>query len=265
MSVGSAPVGAPEENGTERTTGYFVYGVVPGDVEAVGDARGVGDPPAPVDVVTHGDLGALVSEIRLDQPLGRPDDLRAYKDLLDGTALAAPVLPVRFGTVAADRDAVTDLLDADHDAYLAELDRLEDRVQYVVRARYLEHQLLTEVLAGNAEAADLRERLRGQPEDALRDLRIRLGEVVNAEVEARRAADTERLVAELSPFSVGAAERQPTHEQDAAHVAFLVAADKGPDFEGVAQRLAADWADRATIRLLGPMAAYDFVGRPDQG
>ncbi|GAB3809612.1 GvpL/GvpF family gas vesicle protein [Micromonospora zhanjiangensis] len=259
MTVESAPIDAPEK--TARETGWLVYGVVPGDVEVVDEARGAGDPPAPVRVVQHRDLGALVSEVRLDRPLGRPDDLRAYKELLDGTTLAAPVLPVRFGTVLTEPAAVAELLDAEHDAYLAELTDLTDRLQYVVRARYRERELLTDVLAGNAEAARLREQLADLPEEASRDLRIRLGEVIATEVEARRQADTGRLVAELSPVSVEVADREPTHEEDAAHVAFLVAADRTTDFEGVVERLAADWADRATVRLLGPMAAYDFVGR----
>jgi hypothetical protein len=54
--------------------------------------------------------------------------------------------------------------------------------------------------------------------------------------------------------------REPSHELDAAHVAFLVQTDKESEVEQVVEDLARDWEGRIEIRLLGPMAAYDFVG-----
>src|SRR5690349_23647530 len=87
-------------------TGIYVYGVVPSDVEVQKNAKGVGDPPAKVDVVREGDVAALVSSIPVDNPLGRPEDLQAHAQLLDGTARVAPVLPLRFGAVMADADSV---------------------------------------------------------------------------------------------------------------------------------------------------------------
>lgn len=257
MSSQTAPAATTEQN-----VGCFLYGMVPADVEPTADARGLGDPPGRVSVVTHGEIGALVSEIELDQPLGRPDDLVAYKELLDGTALEAPVLPVRFGTVLASREAVAELLAAQQDGYLAVLAELEGRVQYVVHGRYVEQALLTEVLEGNPEAASLRDQLRGQPEEATVDIRIRLGELINQAIEAKRAADTQLLVEALTPAAVASVLRPATHEQDAAHVAFLVETDRRAEFEGAVDELAGRWAGHATLRLLGPLAPYDFVAPP---
>ncbi|MEV1287526.1 GvpL/GvpF family gas vesicle protein [Micromonospora sp. NPDC049679] len=243
--------------------GYFIYGVVPSDVEPTEDARGLGDPAAPVTVVTHGEVAALVSEIGLDRPLGRPDDLVAYKQLLDGTAVEAPVLPIRFGTVLESRDAVTELLSAAHDDYLAALNELDGRVEYVVRGRYVEQAVLTEVLAENPEAEELRQQLRGAPENSSMDLRMRLGELINEGVEARRAADTDRLVDALTAVSVASVLRPPTHEQDAAHAAFLVETERRAEFEEAVERLADDeWSGRVNVKMLGPLAPYDFAARP---
>jgi len=54
--------------------------------------------------------------------------------------------------------------------------------------------------------------------------------------------------------------REPTHELDAVHVAFLVEADGESEMERAIEDLARDWEGRVDVRLLGPMAAYDFVG-----
>jgi hypothetical protein len=248
-----------------QQTAIFLYAVVPSDVEATADAQGVGDPPGKVTVVTHRDIGALISEVSVEGPLGHPDELRAYQRLLDGTAEVAPVLPVRFGAVLADEGAVVDLLAAHHDDFRAALNELEGRIEFTVRARYQESVLLREVLAENAEVRQLREQVRGRPEEATIGLRMRLGEIVNQAVEAKRNADTEQVAALLRPLADQVLVRPATHETDAANVAVLVESARRDELEEAVRQLAEDWSDRATVRLLGPLAPYDFVApvRPE--
>jgi Gas vesicle synthesis protein GvpL/GvpF len=243
----------------EQDRGLLLYGVVPADVEPTADAQGVGDPPGPVQVISHNHIAALVSEVRVDQPLGRPNELRAYEQLLDGTAAVAPVLPVRFGAVLADEDAVIDLLSRYEEAFRSALDELEGRVQYAVRGRYVEEVLLTEVLNESVEAQQLREQIRQLPVDASINLRAELGELVHQAVEAKRDADTQRLVDALAPLADEVLVRPATHEQDITNLALLVETDRSAEFENGVSQLAEEWADRATLRLLGPLAPYDFV------
>jgi hypothetical protein len=47
---------------------------------------------------------------------------------------------------------------------------------------------------------------------------------------------------------------------DAAHVAFLVRVDQEKEIEHVVKYLGEKWDGRVELRLLGPMAPYDFVG-----
>jgi hypothetical protein len=255
----SAPNRADRETGTGRTACY-VYGVVPADVEAEPDARGVGDPPARVDVVAHGEIAALLSEIDPDAPLGRPEHLQAHERLLDAAATEVPVLPFRFGAVLTDRDAVAEeLLAAHHDDFVAALRELEGRAEYVVKGRYLEDAVIREVLAENPELGRLRERIHGRPEEATRNERITLGEAVNRAVVAKRDADTRRVVDTLGPLCVAVRFREPTHEEDAVHVAVLAETGRQAEIEDALRRLAGEWSQRVTLRLLGPMAPYDFV------
>lgn len=248
---------------TERATGTFLYGIVPGDVEPTEDAQGIGDNE--VTVVAHRDIAALVSEVRLDRPLGRPDELRTYERLLDGTAVVAPVLPVRFGAVLTDPDAVKDLLETYHDEFLAALNELEGRVEYAVRGRYVTRVVLTEVLAENVEVQRLRDQIRDQPEEVTVNVRMRLGELVNQAVEVKRNADTQRLVEALAPLSEQILVRPATHEEDAANIALLVETERRDEFEAAVRELAEEWSQRVTLRLLGPLAPYDFVAPLEPG
>jgi hypothetical protein len=253
--------GSPEtaqEQG--KTLVCYVYGIVPADVELTADALGLGDPPARVKLVRHKDIAALVSELDTSRPIGRPADLMAHEQILDAIAVDAPVLPLRFGATVTTVDAVVDeLLEPHHDEFAVALHKLEGRAEYVVKGRYVERAVLSEVLAETPEAASLRDQIRGQPEDATRNLRIRLGEIVNQAIEAKRDADTRALLAAVTPYCVLSAVRPPTHEQDAAHLALLVEVERQKDLERVLEEFAREWDGRVGLRMLGPLAPYDFV------
>lgn len=244
----------------DKRTACYVYGIVPSDVEVADDVRGVGDPPGKLRIVRDGDLAALVSDVDPTRPLGTPDDLIAHERLLDAIATEVPVLPVRFGAVLEGEHAVADeLVAAHHDDFAGALSELEGRAEYLVKGRYVEQSILAEILRENEQAAQLREQIRGEDEDITRDARIQLGEIINNEISARREADTraaEDAVAELSAASVA---REPTHEQDAVHLALLVDRGQQGALERAVGDLAREWEGRVELRLRGPLAPYDFV------
>lgn len=254
-------------SGSDRGGGQqvcYVYGVVPADVELDEEVRGVSAPPARVQVIRKGRVAALVSDVDGHRPLGRPDDLVAHKQVLDMVAAVAPVLPMRFGAVAASAGDVADrMLDAHEDELAEDLDALEGAAEYILHGRYEPQALLAGILSRNPAAARLRDAIHDLPEEQSRDARIRLGEFIGQAVEAERNADTEKVVQELRPYVRELTIRPPTHEDDAMYIAILADNARAKKIERYARDLADRSADRLTVRLLGPMAAYDFVTAPE--
>jgi hypothetical protein len=241
--------------------GWYVYGVVPHDVEPAPGAIGIGDPAGQVQLVRHGEIAALVSEINVAGPLGRPEDLRAHQELLDGAATTVPVLPFRFGAVVTTAEAVAEeVLAPRHEEFAAALEDLHGCAEYVIKGRYVEETVLPEILAEDQQAARLRESLRriGDPH-ASRAQRIQFGELINQAVTAKRVADTRTLGEVLAGHVVASRVREPTHELDAAHVAVLAELARQEELEDAVSELARTWDGRITVRLLGPMAPYDFA------
>jgi hypothetical protein len=198
--------------------------------------------------------------VDLPRRLGTPEDLQAHAQILDATAVEVPVLPLQFGTVMATEEAVAgELLAVYQEAFAAALKQFEGRAQYVVKGRYVEQAVLAEALEEIPEAARLREQIRGKDPAATRQARIRLGEIINNAVTAKRAADTRALGEVAAPYYVAGVVREPTHELDAVHLALLVETSRRDDLEQALSDLASDWEGRIGIRLLGPMAPYDFT------
>lgn len=263
--MGAATQSLPDSE-TQQTSGIYVYGIFPGGIELTGEQSGVGQPPGKVRIVRSDGLAALVSKVDLTQPLGTPEDLTAHKTILDSSAAEVPVLPMRFGAVLASEDAVaSELLDAHHDDFIRALGELDGRTEYVMKGRYLEDAILLEVLSENREAAQLGDEIRDADPDATRDARIRLGEIISEAITAKREEDTRTVGERMQGHCSASLVREPTHERDAVHVAFLLDEDQVGQLEQIAEDLARTWADRIQLRLLGPMAAYDFVGTTAPG
>ncbi|MDV6247870.1 GvpL/GvpF family gas vesicle protein [Rhodococcus opacus] len=249
--------------GEEAATaaGIYVYGIVPADVQPEDDAPGIHD--ASIEIVSHGDIAALVSEIDPDQRLGTPADLQAHARILDGTSHVAPVLPLRFGAVVSDRDAVINELLAEHeDEFSSALDELEGFAQYLVRGRYVEETIIREIVDESPKATNLLEAIRDQPEELTRDDRMALGEIIGHALEAKRETDTGTTLDVLAPLTDTVTVREPTHDEDAVQLAVLLEVDRQGELEQTVGDLAAHWDDRVTMRLVGPMAPYDFVVTP---
>lgn len=241
--------------------GVYVYGIFPPDVELAGQQAGVGEPPGLLRIIRSGELAALVSDVDLASPLGTPDDLRAHQQILDRCAAALPVLPLRFGAVLASDDAVADeLLEPHREEFSATLGELEGHAQYLVRGRYAEDAILAEVLAEHPRAQQLRDQIRDADPAATREARISLGEIVGQAITGKRAADTRELVDRMAGIGAASVVRDPTHDLDAVHVGVLLDADQAGALDEIIADLAARWNGRVDLRVLGPMAAYDFVG-----
>jgi hypothetical protein len=264
METDMAARSQTRESGTRQQTAVYVYGILPADTDIEPGTTGVGDPPGEVRLIRHRDLAAMVSDVNVDKPLGRPEDLTAHEELLDSAAGDLPVLPLRFGAVVTDDEAVTsELLDPHYDEFASAVDELDGRTQYVVRGRYDEHAIIQEVLRENKDAESLSEQIKGKDPDVTRDARIQLGELLNDAITAKREQDTSSLGDAVADHVVASVVRSPTHELDAVYTAFMVETSKEPDLERALQRLARDWEGRIQLQLMGPMAAYDFVGTVD--
>jgi gas vesicle protein GvpL/GvpF len=246
-------------------TGVYVYGIVPGDVEIEPGTAGVGDPPGEVRAVRYRDLTALVSDVDLDRPLGRAEDLFTHEELLDTSAADVAVLPLRFGAVLASDYAVTEeVLSPHYDEFAAALRQLDGHAEYIVKGRYIEHAVLSDVLEQDPEAARLGQQISGTDPVEARDQRLRLGEMVAAAIAAKRETDTRALGEAVSGQVTASVVRPPTDELDAVYAAFLVETGKAEGLRQAVERLAGEWHDRMDLRLIGPLAAYDFVGNGAQ-
>jgi Gas vesicle synthesis protein GvpL/GvpF len=235
----------------------YVYGVAAASELAAISIRGVNG--ATVRTTEHAGLAALTSDLQ-DNALAAAKEVRAHWQVLEEACQSTTVLPTRFGTVMESEDAVRERLLA------ANMERLEEllhgvagHVQLNVKGDYDQLELMREVVKASPTIAALRDKLRSLPEAAGYYERIRMGELVAAEIQRLAAADTQLAVDTLAPRAADVREEEAAQPKTAFNLALLVPRDGESAFTEAVNELAAALGDRVVIRYVGPLPPYSFA------
>ena len=239
--------------------GWFVYGIVLADGNPVAGVAGLEG--REIVTIRSDRVAAMVSPLAVERPPGRAKELLAYGQALDAVADRHPVVPVRFGAILPDaRAVVEELLAPGEEHFHALLEDLLGRAQFMLRASYVEEQVLTEIVQSDPEVAALRERTRGLPEETAYGDRVRLGELVSRAIEDRRGYDADLLLGHVLTLVDAHVLRPVSGLEPVCDVALLVHSDQRAELDARLESLAEEVHERIRLRLMGPVAPYDFVG-----
>jgi hypothetical protein len=217
--------------------------------------QGVGDPPAELRVVRGDSVCAVVSEA--------PDDLRiSRRDMAahaavqsrlfeDGTAL-----PLHFGLVAQDEEAVRAVLAEREQDFARRIGELTDRVEFNVKAAWDEDAAIHDILEQSEQLRSLNEATR--TDETRYEDRLTLGELLAQEIQRRQESLTAEIVNELEPAAHAERISRPS-DQYAVNASFLVDQDRADEFVDAAGRLAERLGEQAGIRVMGPLPPYSFA------
>ena len=224
------------------------------------DARAASGPD--VDVVEHGELGALVGRPAGDPPRLRRETILSHANVLQSAFEHGQVLPMRLGTALADADAVVrELLVPQADVLAQRLDTLEGTAEMQVKAIYSEERLLRSILDVDPALKRAVQRNRGLPAAATHFEQIRIGEAIAGAIEARQTRDSAALLGALRPLALAVSVSAPHHERAVINAAFLVDSETIPQFDATVEQLSSEHSPEIEFKLIGPLPAYSFADR----
>ena len=248
----------------ERQKKTWIYGVIPAGARLEELERRRDRLPSDIRVVELGELATIVGDAPGEDAKAIRDQALAHARVLEAAVVDAPVLPFRFGSVLANGDVASELLEARYDDLVQLLERVKDHVQLILKASYREEAVLREIVEAEPEIARLREQTRAIDEILSRDARMRLGELISIALEQIRQRDATAILQRLSRFAVASAVEPLEAEYMALNAPFLVEREHVKEFEDAAGALADEQAERMQLTLLGPMPTYNFIGVEQQ-
>jgi len=236
----------------------YVYGVVGGEGPGEFAARGLGGEQ--VYVLQYAELAALLSPA---PPTGYPatrGNVVAHHLVLEQAMRTGAVLPMRFGIVAPSAQALRELVLRPR---LAELQgllaRVTGKVELGLKAYWQGQVVFQEIVAENQELRALRDSLVGRPAQETRSERIRLGQMVEADLWAKRDRDASRILAVLRPLAHELEIGKIGAEMMVLNAAFLVSAERQGGFDQAVTKLHQELGRRLAFKYVGPLPPYSFV------
>ena len=220
-------------------------------------AVGVGEHAPAFRLVREQDLVAVVSDAPAHLRAKRRD-LVKHDAVIGRVYAAGTVLPMRFGMIAPDDEAVRMELRSGARRYDELLSRINGHVELNVKGVHAEEALLRDVLLQNDGLRAQKHALRAAGGGCHQD-KVAFGEQVAAAVAERSARDAGQVIARLQPHAARV-RRGPPVDGCFVNVSFLVASGARPDFDGALSRLRGELPGYASVELYGPLPPYSFVG-----
>ncbi len=249
---------------TRDDTGLYAFAIIPARPVDLAGVPGI-DGVQPLRIVQHGELGLVVSHMRMDlMDDVREDDLsetstlamlaRRHDEVVRNVFDHGPVLPLRFGTVVADEDGAHRLLEQHAAAARQRLAHLDTHREWGVR-------LTREAPGPDADTTEDEQAERAQMSGtsylAARREALQRGQ----RAEQETAALVQQVEEALSEYAVDLAHRGGGPGSGAlADLAYLVPQPRQEAFLDAVERLGREVADeRLLLDLTGPWPPYSFA------
>jgi hypothetical protein len=235
----------------------YVYGVV-----RAGETRPKldGMNGEPVSAVSAGAVAALTSDVPDEFLEAGREELLTHSRVLEQVQERETVLPMRFGVVLPDEQAVRDeLLEPHIEELEAQLGELDGKVEVNLKILHDEETILREVLAESSEARELRDASQGKPDEATYYERIRHGELVAEALEGKREQTGAVAIQALAPHAIAIQAGETAHERMALNASFLVERDGLQRFDDAVDELGEKQEGRIRIKYTGPLPPHSFV------
>jgi hypothetical protein len=220
------------------------------------DLKGVGEGGSELRVVRGDSLCAVISETPEDLSVARRD-VQAHHGVQERLWADGTILPLSFGFVAQDEDAVRAVLEARAEEFSQRLDELTGRVEFNLKGLQDEDTLMRAILDQNKQARALNEVTREG--GGTYDDRVALGQLLAQEVQNREEALAAEVLSALRPLAL-AEQVAPPSKLYFVSASFLVDEDRTKEFAQAGQELAERYGEQGVeVRLLGPLPPYSFV------
>lgn len=244
----------------EARPGRYMYCMIRSSESCQFSTLGIGERGDPVYTINFMGLAAVVS----DSPIMEYDESRrnmmAHTIVLEEVMRQYPILPVRFGTVAPNAEAVLEqVLKRRYGGLISSFEEVEHRVELGVKAFWFDEVIFQEIVEQNPPIRTLRDSLKSRTAEETFYERIRLGEMIEAAMSKKRDEDYESILVPLRPLVYKTRANKIVTDRMVLNAAFLVDRNREPEFDEVMKQLDAKMGKRMMFKYVGPVPPYNFV------
>jgi hypothetical protein len=238
-------------------TGLYLYGII--DAGRGLPAAMPGIDKGAIETIEAEGLAAVVTRVGRQKIRPQRANLAAHHKLLHHLVQQQAVIPCAFGMVASGEGQLREVLRANRDELLGQLDRFRGKVEMSLGVYWNTSNIFEFFVAGNQALQRLRDRVFRPGRQPSMDERMELGRLFESLLRECRDRHTKQVIDTLSPCCAEVRAVDPGTEQMIMKLVCLVPQDRQACFEEGIQQAARKFDDHYSFKYSGPWAPFDFV------
>ncbi|MDT8853864.1 GvpL/GvpF family gas vesicle protein [Paracoccaceae bacterium Fryx2] len=254
---------AAAEMNTTGNAGLYVCAIVAAPESSVALRQCVTDAPGDIRLIGQGGFSAVVMVPTADAIVSRDRQelvrqLLIHQQLVESFMAVAPVLPVKFATLAPDRESVELGLKRGRAQFVAAFDSLSGKTQFEIIVTWDVAAVFAEI-ANEPSVAALKAELAATAGGAGPEGWEPLGRLVKATLDQRRAETGKVLLDALSQVGVDSVVNPILDDSMILNLALLVASDKADLLDQCLEDLDTAFHGALSFRCVGPLPPHSFA------
>lgn len=238
--------------------GFYIYAIVGTAESTVLDVPGIDGNGEPVEMLPHGDIAAIVSRCKADRYDVARANVIAHQRVMEAAMARWPMLPVRFGCIADQRDQIVEkVLLARHGELCDLLEVVADKVELGLKALWTDMPaIFAEIVEENPDikAARAGKRTNTTPADG-----VRLGEMVKNALEHKKGKEARHILRHVDGQWCDRRLNDVFGDPMILNASFLVERRREQEFDQRVEALTNGANGRLRLKYVGPIPPCNFV------
>jgi hypothetical protein len=242
---------------TSQAAGKYLYAIAARAQERTYDVAGIDE--APVYSVSKGAVAAIVSDCSRQRVRPERAHLAAHQGVLRRLMLDGTVLPVAFGIIADNLEAVHKMLALNRDAFREQLELVSGKVEMGLKVVWDVPNIFEYFIDHHPELRAARDRLLGGHREPRQEEKLELGQFFEQVLNADREDHFDRIEEVLTPYCEAIKRSNPRQVCEAVNLSLLVEQRRQKELEQAVFTAAKSFDNNYAFDLNGPWAPHDFV------
>ena len=239
--------------------GKYIYCIIDSDQPQSFGPLGIGGRGDDLYTICFNDISAVVSNAPLKKYRVSRENSLTHEKAIEMAMTRYTALPVRFATVAEDREKVKRILEREHDKFKEMLNHVKDRTELGLKAVFKEKPIYEDILEKYGNIKLLKEKLATLTPEKSHYQRVQIGRMVEEALQKEKQIIKADILNTLNPLAAEVKNNDTYGELMIINAAFFVEKKKEADFDREVQGLGERYSEKITFKYVGPLPPFNFV------
>jgi hypothetical protein len=244
---------------TATREGKYIYCIIDSNQPRSFGPLGIGGRGDDLYTVCFNDISAVVSDAPLKKYRVSRENSLAHEKAIETVMNNNAVLPVRFATIAEDREKVKRILQREHDKFAEMLNNVKDRTELGLKAIFREQAIYGHILQKYENIRLLKEKLTAQNPEKSHYEHVQIGRMVEEALQREKQIVKDDILNTLKPLAAEVKTNDTYGELMIVNAAFFVEKKNEADFDQQVRELDEQYGEKVTFKYAGPLPPFNFV------